>query len=217
ALDRRGIAAEADLTERSAGDRSSVRSRNQTRLTSSEIRGEAKTLREQVVWNLREEGYRYREIAELLRITKQRVSQIERQLILRAIASKSKRDHLLDGNPKAVRWKAKSRVRRITFDDFARHLEALNGYYEPQLQRILNRGYNRQRFCTRAKSPVSTLFWKVWPLIELSRLIGDFPSLAQQPYLPQLLSRLRRRGLLRKVGSVRIEGHNLPEILMAQK
>src|ERR1017187_268926 len=61
ALDRRGIAAEADLTERSAGDRSSVRSRNQTRLTSSEIRGEAKTLREQVVWNLREEGYRYRE------------------------------------------------------------------------------------------------------------------------------------------------------------
>ncbi len=193
-------------------------------MTSSEIREEAKTLREQVIWELREQGYRFREIAELLGITKQRASQIARRLILRAKASKRKRHGPVGGHRKAVRWKAKSHVRRVTPDDFSRRLDALNGYYEAQLRRILKGGYNRQRFHIAAESPLSTLFWRVWPLIELyefkpfsfSKLTVDFPSMAQQPHLTQLLSRLRRKGRLRNVGSVRIEGHNLPEVLMVQ-
>ena len=112
----------------------------------------------------------------------------------------------------------------MTPDDFAKRLNALNDYYEAQLQHILRRGYNRQRLHIRSGSTFSTLFWRAWPLIEsyelkpfsFSKLIRDFPSLAQQLYLAQLLSHLRRRGLLRKVGSVRMEGHNLPEVVMAQ-
>jgi len=201
-----------------------MRSRNEPRWTSSEVREEAKTLREQVIWELREQGYRFREIAQLLGITKQRASQIERQLILRAMASKRKRPGPVGGRRKGVRWKAKSHVRRVTPDDFSRRLDALNGYYEAQLHRILKRGYNQQRFHIRAESSLSTLFWRVWPLIEMyefkpfsfSKLTGDFPSMARQPHLTQLLSRLRSKGRLGNVGSVRMEGHNLPEVLMVQ-
>jgi hypothetical protein len=145
-------------------------------------------------------------------------------LILRARGAKSKWENSPDGPAEIVRWKVERPVRTVTIDEFERRLDAVNGYYEPQLQRILKRGYNRQKICARVKNPLATLFWKVWPLIETyelarfsySRLIGDFPSLAEHPHLPQLLSRLRRKGLLRSVGSVRIEGQNLPEVLMAQ-
>ena len=224
----RGLAAidskPAVSSGRGASERASARSKRQPGLTSLEIGSAAGTLREQVIWNLREEGYRDREIAELLGITKQRVSQIEHQLILRARGAKSKWENSPDGPAEIVRWKVERPVRTVTIDEFERRLDAVNGYYEPQLQRILKRGYNRQKICARAKNPLATLFWKVWPLIETyelerfsySRLIDDFPSLAEHPHLPQLLSRLRKKGLLRSVGSVRIEGQNPPEVLMAQ-
>ncbi len=183
---------------------------------------ETPNLREQVIWNLREQGYRDREIAEVLGITRQRVSQIERRLIARATAAKSSRNHLADPAPKGLRRHAKVRVHAVTSEDFERRLNALNRYYEPQLLRLLEGGCNRQKSSTR--SALSPLFWKAWPLIEhyqlqpfsFSMLVGDFPVLAGEAHLAQLLSRLRKKGLLRQVGTVRIEGQNLPEVLMAQ-
>jgi len=207
-----------------AGIASSMRLGTQPPLTSSEVRNEAKTLREQVVWDLREEGYRHREIANVLGMTKQRASQIERELILRAAASKSNRERLSNSPSKTLRRTGNRRVRGIAVDDFMRRLDAINGGYEQQLHHILRSGYNRQKSHARGKDAESTLFWKVWPLIEryelrpfsFSSLVGDFACLSEQSHLPQLLSRLRRRGLLRKVGTVRIRGQNLPEIMMAQ-
>jgi hypothetical protein len=208
----------------------SVRSRRSSRsstprveLTTAGILRHAKCLREKVIWNLREDGYSDREIADLLGITKQRVSQIERRLILRAETSRTGESRLM-GGAKNLRWKAARPVRKVTDDDFARHLGVLNRYYQAQFQRILTRGYNRQKPRHRTGNPATALFWKVWPSIEVydhqpfsfSRLLKDFPTLAQQPHLPQLLARLRRKGLLRKVGSIRIDGQNLPEVLMAQ-
>ena len=214
AIDQRGA----------AGIASSVRLGTQPPLTSSEVRNEAKTLRERVVWDLREEGYRHREIANVLGMTKQRASQIERELILRAAASKSNRERLSNSPSKTLRRTGNRRVRGIAVDDFMRRLDAINGGYEKQLHHILRSGYNRQKSHARGKDAESTLFWKVWPLIEryelrpfsFSSLVGDFACLSEQSHLPQLLSRLRRRGLLRKVGTVRIRGQNLPEIMMAQ-
>jgi hypothetical protein len=208
----------------SSGVPSSARLRSQAQLTSSEIRNKAKTLRERAVWDLREGGYRHREIGHVLGITRQRTSQIERDLVLRALASKSSRGHLDAGPTKTLHWPAKRRVRGIAVDDFTRRLDAINERYEQQLRQILSNGYNRQKSSARVKDGESTLFWKVWPLVEryelkpfsFSSLVGDFPSLSEQSHLAQLLSRLRRRGVLKKVGSMRIQGQNLPEIMMTQ-
>ena len=41
-------------------------------------------------------------------------------------------------------------------------------------------------------------------------------ELRGERYLRQLLSRLRRVGLLRKVGQLRFDGHNLPEVVMSE-
>ena len=54
------------------------------RLEASEIRAAARNLRELLLWDLREEGYTFREIGELFGMTKQRASQLERKMILRA-------------------------------------------------------------------------------------------------------------------------------------
>ena len=191
-------------------------------LSESETPAEAPNLREQVIWSLREQGYRDREIAEVMGITRQRVSQIERRLVARAMAAKTSRNHLAVGAPKALRRHAKVRVHAVTSEDFERRLNTVNRYYDQQLQRLLKGGYNRQK--SSARAPMSPLFWKVWPLIEgyqlapfsFSKLLGDFPALAQEAHLAQLLSRLRKKGLLQAVGSVRVKGQNLPEVLMAQ-
>jgi hypothetical protein len=221
---RRPIRAAIDQRGAAGNVRSALRVSGRSELTSSEIRNEAKNLRERVVWDLREDGYRHREIANVLGITKQRASQIECELLLRAAASKSSREQLSSDAAKAFRWKANRRVRGIPLDDFTRRLNAINGCYEQRFRHILSTGYNRQKSCARAKDAESTLFWKVWPLIEryhlkpfsFSTLARDFPSVTEQPHLPQLLSRLRRRGILSKVGSVRIAGQNLPEVVMVQ-
>ncbi len=194
------------------------------RPTPSETGERVESLRDRIVWDLRQQGYRFREIAELMGITKQRVSQIERRLIQRARSAPKKTRGLAAGPPRAIGKKEESRIRSVTSEEFNRRLDALNRSYENQLNRILARGYNRQRIHTRGHHRASTLFQKVWPLIELyelrpfsfSKLVGDFPSLARQPHLPQLLCRLRTRGQLRKLGSIRIEGHNLPEALIAE-
>ena len=194
------------------------------RLTPSEIRQEARSLRELLLWDLREQGYCLREIAGVLGITRQRVSQLETGMIRRAVIAKSKAfNPILD--PGKIVWKRNtSYVKLVTFQEFEKRVDALNARYEAHLKRILKRFYWRQMTWARHQPSPSTLFRKVWPLIEryqekpfnFSKLIEDFPALAQEPHLSQLLSRLRRQGLLRKVGSVRKASHNLPEVLMAR-
>jgi hypothetical protein len=190
-------------------------------VTPSEIRKEAESLRELLLWDLREQGYRLREIAGVLGITRQRVNQIETRMIRRAVISKISST---TPRPPRIVWKSNaSYVRLVTFDEFERRLNALNAFYEARFKRILNRLNKRQRG-KMVESHRSSLFCRVWPYIErykdepfnFSKLIADFPVLAREPYLSQLLSRLRREGVLRKVGSVRIESHNLPEVLMAR-
>jgi hypothetical protein len=194
------------------------------RLTASEIRQEARSLRELLLWDLREQGYCLREIAGVLGITRQRVSQLETGMIRRAVISKSRTfNPFLD--PRKLVWRRNtSYVKLVTFQEFEKRVDALNARYEAHLKRILKRFYWRQMTWTRHGPSSSTLFRKVWPLIEryqekpfnFSKLIEDFPALAQEPYVSQLLSRLRRQGLLQKVGSVRKASHNLPEVLMAR-
>ncbi len=194
------------------------------RLTPSEIRQEARSLRELLLWDLREQGYCLREIAGVLGITRQRVSQLETGMVRRAVISKSRTfNPLLD--PGKIVWKRNtSYVKLVTFQEFEKRVDALNARYEAHLKRVLKRFYWRQITWARKEPSPSTLFRKVWPLIEsyqekpfnFSKLIEDFPALAQEPHLSQLLSRLRRQGLLRRVGSVRMVSHNLPEVLMAR-
>ena len=193
------------------------------RLRPSEIRQEARSLRELLLWDLREQGYCLREIAGVLGITKQRVSQLETGMIRRAVIAKAKAFDATS-NPRKIVWKRNtSYVDLMTYDDFEKRVDALNARYEAQLKRILRRSH-RWQTAGLSEPSRSTLFRKVWPLIEryrdqpfnFSKLVEDFPVLARQPHLRQLLSRLRRQGLLRKVGAVRIESHNLPEVLMAR-
>jgi hypothetical protein len=193
------------------------------RLTPSEIRLEARSLRELLLWDLREQGYCLREIAGVLGLTKQRVSQLETGMIRRAVIAKAKAFGATS-NPRKIIWKRNtSYVDLITYDDFGKRVDALNARYEAQLKRILRRSH-RWQTAGLSEPSRSTLFRKVWPVIEryrdkpfnFSKLVEDFPVLAREPHLRQLLSRLRRQGLLRKVGSVRIESHNLPEVLMAR-
>jgi hypothetical protein len=194
------------------------------RLAASEIRREARSLRELLLWDLREQGYCLREIAGVLGLTRQRVSQLETGMIRRAVISKSRTfNPFLD--PRKIAWKRNtSYVKLVTFQEFEKRVDALNARYAAHLKRILKRFYWRQMTWTRHGPCPSTLFRKVWPLLEryqekpfnFSKLIEDFPALAQEPYVSQLLSRLRRQGLLRKVGSVRKASHNLPEVLMVR-
>ena len=202
------------------------RTRAAIRLAPSEVRATAKSLRELLLWDLREEGYTFREIGELFRMTKQRASQIERRMIVRASSrafsrsSASPRQHFNVRSDAPTIW-----IRSITRDEFEDRLNKINSLYEEQFSRIVERGYRRQRSCKhRSGDQTASEFWRVWPLIEAygkrpfcySRLTTDFPQLANEPHLAQYLSRLRRTGLLEKVGTVRIEGYNRPEILMTQ-
>jgi hypothetical protein len=119
----------------------------------------------------------------------------------------------------------KMRMQRITKEEFASRLDAINSAYQAKFDRILERKYKRQQFFLRCSGTYETTeFWKLWPLIErynrkpfsFSKLIADFPQLAHQSHLPQLLCRLRRTALLQRVGVVKVRGHNLPEVLMAE-
>jgi hypothetical protein len=198
----------------------------QLRLASSEVRETAKSLRELLLWDLREAGYSFREIGELLGITKQRASQIERKMVARATARSFDRagHHLLKHRRNAICSAYHVRVLRITGQEFESRLDAINRSYTAKFDRILERGYKRKRFADCSGAYETTEFWKLWPLIEryhrkpfcFSKLVSDFPQLANQPHLPQLLSRLRRTALLQKVGLVKVGTHNLPEILMAE-
>jgi DNA-binding transcriptional ArsR family regulator len=192
-----------------------------TLVTPSEIREEAESLRELLLLDLREQGYRLREIAGVLGLSRQRVNQIETRMIRRAVMAKL---YGANRNPGRIVWKKNAAyVQFVTCYEFERRIEALNAFYEARFKQILRRLHK----CQQGKiSPTRrlSLFGKAWPFIEryenepfhFSKLIADFPVLAHQPHVSQLLSRLRREGLLRRVGSIRVENHNLPEVLMVR-
>ena len=192
-------------------------------LTPSEIRQEAKSPRERLLWDLRQRGCCLREVAEMLGITRQRVSQIETRMIRRAVLSRSNAGSTKAGLRKIVWKKNASYVHVLTFHEFERRRDALNARYAARLKRILKR-LQRWKKADLLEPTPSSLFRKVWPLVErygdkpfhFSKLVDDFPVLAREPHLPQLLSRLRRKGLLRRVGTVQLDSHNLPEVLMAR-
>jgi hypothetical protein len=192
-----------------------------TLVTPSEIREEAESLRELLLLDLREQGYRLREIAGVLGLSRQRVNQIETRMIRRAVMAKI---YGANRNPGRIVWKKNAAyVQFVTFYEFERRLEALNAFYEARFKQILRRLHKCERGKISETSRLS-LFGKVWPFVEryrnepfhFSKLIADFPILAHEPHVSQLLSRLRREGLLRRVGSLRVENHNLPEVLMVR-
>jgi hypothetical protein len=201
--------------------------RAQICLASAEVRETAKNLRELLLCDLREEGYTLGEIGKLFGITRQRVSQIERKMVRRAaVRCYDKTGHgRLRSRSNPIRNLYEMRIRRITREEFESRLDSINRFYEPQFENILKRRYKRPGFLdTGSGASEITDFWKLWPLIELyhgtpftfSKLLGDFPQLTKQSHLPQLLCRLRRTGLLQKVGVVNVKGHNHPEVLMAE-
>jgi len=180
-------------------------------------------VREWLIRDLRSKGYRFREIGELFGLTRQRVYQIERHEDRRA-SKRSKRPR--SRRILARRMATGSRRRLVSVAEFNKRLGDLNARFEKQLLHILERRNRRPKFhFGRDHSPSTrTLFWKVWPCIEryafepfsFSNLVADYPRLAREPLLPQLLSRLRKQRLLKKVGLERTSGHNLPEVLMVE-
>jgi len=196
------------------------------RLDASEIRAAAQNLRELLLWDLREEGYTFREIGELFGMTKQRASQLERKMIYRASArAEQGRQPASRPKPKSLFNGPRNWLRAITKEEFEGQLARINHLYQQQFIRVVQRSYRRKHLPDRPVGigPVSE-FWRVWPFIETyqsqpfsySRLVSDFPHLSNIPHLAQFLSRLRRTGLLRKVGAIKAPKHNLPEILMAE-
>ena len=175
-----------------------------------------------LIRDLRRKGYRLREIGDLLGLTRQRVYQIERRS-LRNIASArrkhSKRTALSRRGVKGI-----SIRRAIGIGEYNRRLDELNARYEKQLRQILEGRYRRPRFHSATARSSPTLFWKAWPCIEqydfqpfsYTKLISHHSKLAREPMLPQLLCRLRKQRLLKKVGVERTAGHNLPEVVMVQ-
>ena len=218
----KGSSTPAYLPRKSNGDRT----RAAIRLAPSEVRATAKNLRELLLWDLREQGYTFREIGELFRMTKQRASQIERKMIVRATA------HALKGTSAALRPQLQSVrntpttwIRTITREEFEDRLARINRDFERQFSRIIARDYKRQRHPSReGAAKEHTEFRRIWPYVEaygkrtftFSKLLADFPQLSSEPYLAQLLSRLRKTGLLLKVGTVKAVGHNHPEVLMVE-
>lgn len=192
-------------------------------VTAQEIRLEARSFRERLLWDLRQQGYRLREVAELFGVTRQRISQMENDLIRRALFTKAELCDATPSHPRIAWKKTVACAQVVTFDDFQRRVDAVNSQYEARLQNILKR-FGGWRKADLLESSQRTLFSKVWPIIQsyegtpfsFSKLVADFPILAQETYLRQLLSRLRREGILRKVGLVREDHHNLPEVLMTR-
>lgn len=185
------------------------------------------SIRDSLVWELRQKGYCFREIGDFLGITKQRVSQIERRVNQLQIAFfQTFCDEQNMKELTSIRIRGRMPARFVSMAEFNRRLDALNEKYERAFLNILERHNRRLKLPSRKHCPPfkAPLFWKVWPCIErysfkpfsYSGLIGDYPHLAREPLLAQLLSRLRKQRLLQSVGSVRVEGHNFPEILMIQ-
>jgi hypothetical protein len=154
-------------------------------------------------------------------MTKQRVSQIERRMILRTTG------RALKGRPptKIACDLPRVRIRAITSEEFNARLENINRFYQEQFNRVVERGYKRQRRSKqRSGAQATSEFWRVWPFIEayekrpfsFSKLLSDFPQLFYEPHLAQHLSHLRRTGLLQKVGMIKVKGHLHPEVLMAE-
>ena len=218
----KGSSTPADQQFKSARPRSGAA----IQLVPSQVRATARNLRELLLWDLREEGYTFREIGELFRMTKQRASQIERRMILRATANALKgtsaalRPHLQSVRNTPTTW-----IRTITREEFEDRLARINHDFERQFLKIIERDYKRQRVTIRkGATKERTEFRRIWPYVEaygkrpftFSRLVADFPQLSSEPHLAQLLSRLRRTGLLQKVGTVKAAGHNHPEVLMVE-
>jgi hypothetical protein len=205
---------------------STTRTDTSVRLASAEIRETARNLRELLLWDLKEEGYTFGELGELFGMSRQRASQIERKMIRRASA-RALTKTFQSSWPIAAAISKMSAVwiRPVTREEFDDRLASINKSFQEHFSRIIERGYKRQRLPNRdSGSHTASEFWKVWPYVEAyqkrpfsySKLIADFPQLTDQPHLAQLLSRLRRTGLLQKVGMVKVAGHNHPEILMAE-
>jgi len=202
-----------------------TRADNSVRLASAQIRETARNLRELLLWDLKEEGYTFREIGELFGMSRQRASQIERKMIHRAAARARKQ---IPGARLPVNTISKMPaiwIRPITREEFEERLLALNRSFQEQFSRTIERGYKRRHLPDLSGGArAASEFWRVWPLIEayerrpfsFSKLVADFPQLAGESHLAQLLSRLRRTGLLRRVGMVKVVGHNHPEVLMAE-
>jgi transcriptional regulator with XRE-family HTH domain len=195
-------------------------------LAPAEVRETARNLRELLLWDLKEEGYTFREIGELFGMSRQRASQIERKLIRRASSrALTKSSESPWPIATAISKVPAVWIRTITREEFEERLSSINRSFQEQFSRLIERGYKRRRLPDPARAGgAASEFWKVWPLIEaygrrpftFSKLVGDFPQLRNLPHLAQLLGRLRRTGLLRKVGMVSVKGHNHPEILMAE-
>jgi transcriptional regulator with XRE-family HTH domain len=174
-------------------------------------------LRERVLRDLRNEGYTFREIAQLLGISRQRANQIEKRIRRRAVQG----DRPINaGRQQGIR------VRPITSEEFANRITAINKCYQDRFETILRGSYRtrqsrNERVC---KTSSTCLFGKIWPLIQsyqgksfsLSKFINDFPALSDEPYLPQMLCRLRGTGFLLNLGRIRIKGQCVPEILVAE-
>src|ERR1700683_401844 len=152
-------------------------------------------LRERVLGDLREEGYTFQEIAQLLGITRQRADQIEKRIGRGRNPAKSRTKtqerNWFEGSAK----KQPGRVRVITPEDFARRLAKINRYYEERVDLILSGRLKARRQTDHGciKNRSTDLFEKVRRGIRrykgepfhLSELVGDCPELVGELYLPQ--------------------------------
>jgi hypothetical protein len=183
-------------------------------------------LREHVVADLRREGYTFREIAQLLGISRQRADQIEKRIARSESLTKSSTKRPRRSHAKDVACKRPRRVRVITPEEFAHRLLEINSYYEERIDLILSGGSKaknpaeHQEIKSRANGASEKLrrFIRHYDgePFHLAQLVSDFPELADESYLSQKLCQLRRRGVLRKLGSIRVEGQIVPESLLAE-
>lgn len=179
-------------------------------------------VRDLVLLQLRQDGYPLSEIANLLGFSRQRAAQIYRRLVDEA---STEWQHPTIRTLAVSRSTRRASVHAVTDRDFSRRLERLNNYFEARVRRVLKHLHKRQLLNVRRRYISTTMFWRVWPLIEayegkpfsFSQLVADHPELLQEKHLAQFLSRLRRKGLLAKAGLLRFSGHNLPEVLMVER
>src|ERR1700722_16280661 len=167
------------------------------RLEASEIRAAARNLRELLLWALREEGYTFREIGELFGMTKQRASQLERKMILRAGARANQGQRQSSRlQPKSLFNGPRNWLRTITKEEFEGQLAKINHLYQQQFIRIVQRSYRRKHLSDRPDGANSASeFWRVWPFVETyqrqpfsySRLVRDFSHLRKIPRLAQFV------------------------------
>ena len=182
----------------------------------------ARKVRDLVLLELKQNGFPLSEIATLLGFSRQRAAQIHRRLVGEGPATW---EQLSSRGTSIGSLSRRATIHTVTTSDFAGRLERLNAYFESRVRRVLQHLYKRQLLNVRQNYISTTMFGRVWPLIEryrgkpftFSQLVADHPELIEEKHLAQFLSRLRRKGVLANAGSLRFSGHNLPEVLMVER